>query len=138
MRHALSASAVLLAAWLAVPATAQAQGPQADTERIAALAASARTAKDHTTVAAEYRDRGTRFEAKAREHEEAARRYDRRRTPLQNKYPAAAHDRATRERQLAMEARRAARESFQLADRHVQLSVDLLADASERTNTARP
>lgn len=134
MTRQLTASAVLIAGWLAIPAAAQAQGPGADTARIAALAASATTAKAHATVAAEYRERGERFEAKAAEHEEAARRIEARRTALQKKLPAAAHDRAARERQLAQDARSAARESFQLASRHVAASVELLADASAPAN----
>lgn len=136
IRQMVSAGVMVGVLGVAPLALAQsAQEPQLEQR-----ADAARTAREHSTVARDYRERGERFEAAAREHEMAARRYDRASTPLDRKWPGSTMRPATKERQLAMEARRAAQESFALADRHLRSSVEALADASpnatanDRTN----
>jgi competence protein ComGC len=72
-----------------------------------------------------YRLRAEAFEAKAEKHEEEARKLAARpRNPLEVKWPAMARKSWQRESQLAVQARRAAKECYDLADRHIRLAVE--------------
>jgi|GEM_PF-1637627 len=91
-----------------------------DDAKLAAMSKAAKTAQDHLELARVYRERAAEFEAKARRHETKADELTRQVSynPLRHKWPAMAHGPADRERNLAMQARRAAKESLQLAERH--------------------
>lgn len=67
----------------------------------------------------EYKDRAAKLEEKARKHDAEADRMDKasRSNPMLYKWPAMVKGPIERERRLAMEARRAAAESLELAAR---------------------
>jgi hypothetical protein len=54
---------------------------------------------------------------------------------MANKWPAMVSRPWEKERQLAMEARRAAAECLEASNRHLQLSVEKLADAQDARST---
>lgn len=92
------------------------------------MAAAAASPKEHTEVARQYRVRAADLTAMAAKHEAEVKRLERQRFPFEHKQPAAIASRPLmRERQLAMEARRAAREALAQAELHTQLAVELLA-----------
>jgi hypothetical protein len=96
-----------------------------NSERLQAMAASAKTPAEHATVAKHYRLAAESFENKARRHEaEAARLQNRPQLSFNSKWPAMSPKSEQNERTLAMEARRAAQENLQLADRHYRLSIE--------------
>lgn len=119
--------ALALVIGLGVPATLGAQSSAATSE-LARLAAEADTPAKHTQVAKQLRAKAADLNAKAVKHEAEVRRLERQRFPVEHKMPPAlAHRPTMRERELAMEARRGAREALAQADMHTQLAVELLA-----------
>ncbi len=103
--------------------TARAQGPDED-RRLAKMAAEAESAEQHERVAQEFRARATRLDTQAARLERSARRLERAWYP--HEYKAAPMHRAGyTERQQAARARREARESRLLAQRHVRSADDL-------------
>lgn len=97
------------------------------------MAEAAQSPAEHVAVAKEFRLRAENFEAKAKKHEETAQKLQAQpKSAIAHKWPAMSRQPWVKERQLAIEAQRAAKESFDLADRHMRLGVEALADASER------
>ena len=95
---------------------------------IARLAETADTPAKHADVAKQFRARAADLTAAAVKHEAEVKRLERERFPVEHKQPAALANRPLmRERQLAMEARRGAREALAQAELHTQLAVELLA-----------
>jgi hypothetical protein len=118
MNRILHAFAVCLFA--AALAPAQSSKPAEDLQ---ALAKSAVTPRQHEEVAKRYRDRAVEFTAKAEAHEKKAASLMRQPAPpISHKWPAMQPKPWEKERQLAMQARRAAEEASQLAARHYQLA----------------
>ena len=88
---------------------------------------------EHAKLAKEYRLRAESFEAQAKKHEAEARKlHARPRSPIAHKWPAMSPEPWVKERQLAMEARRAAKESMEIADNHMRASVEALAEVRNR------
>jgi hypothetical protein len=100
--------------------------------QLARLAEVAKTPSDHIAVSKQYRSQAEEFARQAVKHEAAARKAEATPAPLENKWPALGRKAGSKERQLAMEARRAARESIDAADRHFRLSVEALAQAADQ------
>jgi hypothetical protein len=93
--------------------------------KIEQLAKNAFTAAEHAEVARQYRIRAESFEAKALMHEEEARKLAKQPLPpMAYKWPAMVQRPAEKESLLAMQARRAARESYELADNHIRRAVE--------------
>jgi hypothetical protein len=112
-------------------------GPMVERGKLEKMAENADTPKEHATVAKQYRLQAEEFERKAAKHEAEARKLQASAgNPMAHKWPAMAPRPWEKQRQLAMEARRAAAECLQAADRHMQLSVEKLADAHD-TQAAR-
>lgn len=102
------------------------------------LAEAAQCAAEHGDVARQYRLRAEHLEAKAVKHEEKAAELEARpKRPMQAKWPAMARKPWVKEREMAVQARRAAKEAQQLADRHVRLGVETLT-ASCNTSIESP
>ena len=113
-------------------APAYAAEPVMEIAKLERMAESARSATEHSEVSKQYRLRAEHFEAKATQHEEQARKMESRpRTALEHKWPGMSRQPWVKERQLAMHARRAASESYSLADRHMRLSVEALAEGGQ-------
>lgn len=98
-----------------------------DTAELAQLSQAANTPKEHSEVARQYRAKAADMNAKAVKHEAEVKRLEVRRSPLDFKSPALSDRQIGKERQLAMEARRAAREASAQALNHTQLAVELMA-----------
>lgn len=105
----------------ALPLAAQAQETP---DRLAALAREARTTRDHADLAKRYRLQAETFDAKAAELEARATRDATTHPGITHKWPAMATQSMTRAKSEAIEARRAARESRLLANRHLRLAVE--------------
>lgn len=118
---------VLLAA-LTLAGTALFAAEKADfpTEKeIAKMAENARTATDHASVAKAYRLRAESFTEMAEKYEtEVAKKQNGPQIGMAAKWPAMSRNSVQREKQKAIDARRAARESEQLAAYHTQLAVE--------------
>jgi hypothetical protein len=111
--------------------------PVMEVAKLERMAESAQTASEHVEVSKQYRLRAEQFEEKADKHETEAQKLEKQpRSPISHKWPAMSRKPWVKERQLAMHARRAAKESLALADRHLQLSVEALAERSD-TRSAR-
>jgi hypothetical protein len=99
--------------------------PVIEAEKLETMAKAAKTSTEHATVAKHYRLRAEAFEAKARQHETEARKLSGPRIGIDAKWPAMARKTAQREKQLAMEARRAAQENYALADKHIRMVIEI-------------
>ena len=122
MRNLLSALSVAMLLAAAAPSMA---AEKMDSEKLQAMAVSARTASEHATVAKHYRVAAESFEAQAAKHEaEANRLKTQPKLGLASKWPSMVPKTEEKERTLAMQARRAAQENLELADRHYRLSID--------------
>ena len=118
---ALAAAALLVL----LPATAVAKGPAVEPEKLEKLAAKASTPAEHATVAKQYRLRAEALDATAEKHEAEARKLSNGpANPMAAKWPAMAGRSAQTERQLAVQARRAAQECYARADHHLRLAVE--------------
>lgn len=121
----------ILAATIFSMTTAMAANPVADRGKLERMAESAKTPKEHVEVAKHYRAQAEHFTQKAESHEAEARRLQAApRSPIEYKWPAMGRQPWIRERQLAMEAHRAAKESLEASDRHMRMSVEQLAEAA--------
>jgi hypothetical protein len=113
---------VLFAITAAAPVAAE---PMVDEKKLEVLAKEAKTPADHARVANQYRLRAEAFELKAIEQEAiAAKEAKRTPNPLAAKWPGMARNTAKQARDKAVQARRAAAECYELASRHVALSVE--------------
>ena len=115
----------MVAGSLAVVGTSPAQVVE-ENRRLARLAADADTAAQHASVARAFRDRADALDAEAADHEAEVRDLEARRFPYQYKLSSNLQP-EHRPRQRAIEARRAARDSRALAERHSQAAVARLA-----------
>lgn len=138
------ASAVLVTTFgslaLASPVLAQSDRPAAggvdrkestmseQPTQLARLAREARTPGEHARVSKSYREQAEAFDAQAQSHEARVAQLSRSASPMTHKWPAMAAPDLTKERQRAVEARRAARESRMLAEHHLRMSVEALAN----------
>jgi hypothetical protein len=122
---ALGATAAILFTTLGAVRAVAAE-PVAESAKIQQLAKGAVTAADHIKVARMYRLQAEALQAKAAAHEDKAKELDAiPKSPLAHKWPAMAPQKGGQERQLAMQAQRAASESMALASKHIQLAVEL-------------
>jgi hypothetical protein len=112
---------------LMVSVAAPVKGAEASIEvsKLEALADSADSAKEHAEVAKHYRLRADRFVEQAERHEAEVSRLNKKlHGAMAHKWPSLTRGTVDREKQLAMQSRRAASESLALAERHVQLAVE--------------
>ncbi|MBL8233623.1 MAG: hypothetical protein JNL98_34320 [Bryobacterales bacterium] len=111
---ALAASAVFAAA--AEPV----EPKPMDAKELSAMAKSAQTPEQHLAVAKEYDVQSRYFEKKAVTHEQRANELRDKQgyNAMQHKWPSMARGQEMRESSLAMQARRASRESFEWAAYH--------------------
>jgi hypothetical protein len=117
-----------VAVFAAVLAPGQSAVRSSDSADLQAMSKSAVTAKQHEEVAKQYKDRAAEFAKKAEKHEKkAADLMAQPAPPIAHKWPAMQPKPWEKERQLAMQARRAAEESAQLSARHTQMAAQ--ADA---------
>ena len=103
----------------------------ADPQKLQTMARNATTPAAHAEVARGYADWAVSLDAKAVTHEANAERMakDTRYNPMKHKWPAMAAAPVERERRLAMQARRAANEARELAQKHEALAGDKLTVA---------
>jgi hypothetical protein len=110
--------------------------PTVERSKLEKMAEAADTPKQHVEVAKQYRLQAEEFERKAAKHDAEARKLQTAPgNPMAQKWPAMVSRTPRKERQLAMEARRAAAECLEAAERHIQLSVEKLADAHDTRTT---
>lgn len=127
---ALGATAAILLTTLGATRAMGAE-PMAEPAKLHALAKSATTAADHVKVAKMFRLQAEALQAKAAAHEDKAKKLDAQpKSPLAHKWPAMAPSKGRQERELAMQAQRAARESLELASKHIQLAVEMRQEES--------
>jgi len=118
---------VLALAFLVTMATmpAVAAEPMVGAEKLETMAKNAKTPGEHAAVAKQFRLRAESFAAKAEKHEAEARKLaNGPRIGIDAKWPAMARNTAAKEKQLAMEARRAAQENYALADQHIRFVIE--------------
>lgn len=133
----------LCALTFSIPATAKSsvtteERPFATNAKLEQMAEAAQCAAEHGEVAKQYRLRAETLDAKANEHERKAAELEKKpKGPMHSKWPAMASKPWVKERDLALQTRRAAKEAQQLADRHVRLGVETLS-ASCRQNAETP
>lgn len=125
---ALTAFAAAAAFLMTTAGAAQAVAaePVSESVKLHRMAREATTAADHARVAKLFRLRGEAMEAKALEHESRARQFSEQPKPaLAHKWPSMVPQKSAEERKLAVQTRRASREAFEMASKHVQLAVEL-------------
>jgi hypothetical protein len=116
-------AAVALGWLLAVAPAAHAAENAPAPKQLEQMAKDARTASEHSDVAAKYRDRAMSLESKAQKLEREARVQDAGPTrAMEQKWPAMIVNARERKAQLAVQARRAAQESYAIAERHEKLA----------------
>lgn len=119
------AVALVVAGLLGAGASAQAQSRTSAEDTLARRSQEATTAREHATVAREYRERAEALDKQATAYEaEAARKSARPRFPNESKMVAHLRNSGERERQLAVQARRASQQAFERADHHIRLAVE--------------
>lgn len=100
-------------------------------EQTHALASSAKSATQHATVAKQYRQHAESFGAQAAEYEKNVRDLTRASGAAAIKWPGLASGQLQKEKAKALEARRAERETKELADRHLRLAVEAQAEPAD-------
>ncbi|MEP7364339.1 MAG: hypothetical protein ABI972_13885 [Acidobacteriota bacterium] len=122
---ALGATAAILFTTLGAARAAGAE-PMVGTSQLHKLAKGAVTAADHVKVARMFRLQAEALHAKAAAHEDAAKEWEALpKTAMTYKWPAMAPLKGRQERELALQAQRAARELLALASKHIELAVEL-------------
>ena len=101
--------------------------PMVPAERLQAMAREAKTVKQHAEVAKHSRLQAESLAAEAVKHEREAEKLSNSMGAMRHKWPAMAPKAIHQAKQAALEARRAARESYELADLHQRLAVEALA-----------
>jgi len=125
----MTLTGLLAALTLAIPTgTAMAQQTPDSTTQLAALARDARTPSEHARVSKGYRLQAESFDARAAEHEARVAKLSRNQPGITHKWPAMAPPDLVKAKQQAMDARKAARQSRELADHHLRMSVEANAD----------
>jgi hypothetical protein len=122
-----SGSSLAALAFVALAGTAA--HAQQTPESLAAMATKASTRTEHATVAKHYRLQAQAFEEEAAAHEKRAAQYAASAPPIVHKWPSMAPRAHGESKQKAIAARRAALESYQLAQRHINLSVEAQSSA---------
>jgi hypothetical protein len=135
-RHTKATLSIALAAFLAVLAPgAFAAKPVAEAKEISKMAKEADTPAEHAQVAKQYLLRAKALEAKADEIERDLRdQKNGPHNPMATKWPAMVNGARERQERVAMQTRRAAQESYRLAEHHSKLSgrsLDQISSASE-------
>ena len=118
-----------LAALAFVALTGSAAHAQQTPESLAAMAGGASTHAEHAAVAKRYRLQAQAFEEEAAAHEKRAAKLAATAPPIVHKWPSMAPRALHGAKQQAIDARRAARESHLLAQRHINLSVEAQSSA---------
>lgn len=101
--------------------------PMVPAERLQAMAREAKSFKQHAEVAKYSRLQAESLTAEAVKHEREAERLANSTGAMRHKWPAMAPKAINQAKDRALEARRAARESYELADRHQRLAIEALA-----------
>jgi hypothetical protein len=93
-----------------------------DVKKLEASAKAASTPAEHKNVASQYSERAAYFEAKAKKHEAEVERLVKSKNynPMAAKWPAVANGPVDYHKRAAVQARRAAEESRQMAARHLE------------------
>lgn len=93
-----------------------------DVKKLESMAKSAKSATEHKEVATQYTDRALFFETKAKQHDAEVERLTNSRNynPMAAKWPAVANAPVDYHKRAAMQARRAAEESRQVAATHLE------------------
>lgn len=93
-----------------------------DVKKLEASAKSASTPAEHKKVASQYSERAEFFEAKAKKHEAEVERLSKNTNynPMAAKWPAVANGPMDYHKRAAVQARRAAEESRQMASNHLE------------------
>src|SRR5262245_37099292 len=109
---------LVLTAAVVLPVTAA--EPVVESSKLSALARDATQPAEHVRVANQDRLREELFEAQAAEYEQSAKRRHQAAGPMIHKWPAMSPPALQKDKQKAMEARRAAQENRELAERHLR------------------
>ncbi|MCX6603879.1 MAG: hypothetical protein NTV52_09820 [Acidobacteria bacterium] len=106
-------------------------GADIDPKKLQQRACAASTAEAHAKVASDYASWADTLTAKARQHEREAERLSQRAagSAMRHKWPAMVTGPADRERRLAMQAHRAAREARAIAQSHSERATAIPADS---------
>lgn len=125
--------AILTALGTLTLAGATSPAERIDDRQLQKMAVAAKTSDEHLTVAKHYDIRGRYFEAKAVKHERDADQLATRDgyNPLKYKWPAMVQAPIDKARAQAMQARRAAKESFELMAKHQDLAAKVNTEATE-------
>ena len=94
------------------------------TTALETLAKEAKTSSEHAEVARQYELRGKGLQAKAESMEREIRQQRANPSAMETKWPAMVANARERREQVAMQTRRAAEESFRLAEHHRTLARD--------------
>lgn len=107
---------------IAVTAALTLSAEPVDVKKLEAAAKSASTPAEHKKVASQYSERAEFFEAKAKKHEAEVERISNSRNynPMAAKWPAVANGPVDYHKRAAIQARRAAEESRQMAANHLE------------------
>lgn len=116
---------------LTVPAAAQSL---IALEQVHSMAATANSAAKHAEVAKQYRLHAEALDTQATEHEKNVANLTRNTSATVKKWPGMATRQLQNEKAKALEARRAARQTMELADRHVRLAVEAQATVNPAVN----
>ncbi|MCC6390583.1 MAG: hypothetical protein IT167_08270 [Bryobacterales bacterium] len=111
---------------LALMGSSMAAGSQLEAAKLEDLATEARTPAQHAAVSRQFRLRAEALDSKAAGHEANVKKLTKSAGAMVQKWPGMATKPLETEREKAMEARRAARESRKLAEKHLRLSVEAL------------
>jgi hypothetical protein len=101
--------------------------PLVELEKVHKMAKEAVTASDHATVATHYRLHAEAQERKAVAYESEAIALEKERGPLPamaHKWPSMVRKAGEKERSLAMQAKRTAKELLALSDKHMKLAIE--------------
>ena len=112
-------------ALLALAGTGAAQTPR--TPDLHALSREARTTVEHADLSQRFRQQAEAFESRAAAEEATVKALTAKAAPFQHKWPEVRMPDVTAAKRRAVEARRAARESREMAERHLRLAVEALA-----------
>ena len=117
------AATAMFGALLAFAPAAPAAEKNLEPKKLAQLAKDAKTSSEHSDVAKQYRDHAVTLEQRAAKLENEARVQDAGPTrAMAQKWPAMIENMRERKAQMAVQARRAAQESYALAERHESLA----------------
>lgn len=119
---------VMRSGWLMAVALLLSTGTAMGQTPVAALAEMARTPAEHAQVAKTYRLQADALQSQADELEAHALDVAKHEGPMPVKWPGLASREFQQTRQHAVEARRAARQNRELAEFHLRLSIEAIAN----------